>query len=252
MAYLGNSFNQQMFTPATDFFSGNGVTTTFTLTRPMQSAYGLEVIVNNVQQNPSNTYSINASNQLVFVVAPSAGLNNIYVNYNAPIAQINGIGQGTVQSSALAGPNAPAWDISGNLTINGALISSIAENVQTSNYTVALSDRGVVVAMNNSSAATITVPPDTSVAFPIGTVLYICRVGSGTVTLAAGAGVSLSKTGTFGSNEQITIRKRLANTWIIIDAPTNPSAIGGTFSQALGYKINSFTGAGASGTLTVG
>jgi len=250
MAYLGNSFNQQMFTPATDFFSGNGVTTTFTLTRPLQSIYGIEVVVNNVLQNPSNTYSINASNQLTFVAAPSAGTNNIYVNYNAPISQVNGIGQGTVQASALAGPNAPTWDTTGNLTINGALVSQIAENVRTSDYTLALSDRALVVAMNNSSAATVTVPPESSVFFPIGTILYICRVGAGAVTLAAGAGVSLSKTGTFGSNEQITIRKRASNTWIIVDSPTNPAAIGGTFSQASGYKINSFTA--GSGTLTVG
>lgn len=69
MGYIGNSYNQQVITPATDFFSGNGVTTTFTLTRPVQSVYGIEVVVNNVQQNPSSTYSINASNQLVLVAA---------------------------------------------------------------------------------------------------------------------------------------------------------------------------------------
>jgi hypothetical protein len=101
MAYLGNSFNQQSFTPATDFFSGNGVTTTFTLTRPVQSVYGIEVVVNNVQQNPSSAYTINASVQLVFVSAPSAGSNNIYVNYNAPIAQITSVGQGTITGQQL-------------------------------------------------------------------------------------------------------------------------------------------------------
>jgi hypothetical protein len=101
MAYLGNNFSQQGYAAATDFFSGNGVTTTFTLTRPLQSVYGIEVVVNNVRQNPSSTYTINASNQIVFVAAPSTGSNNIYVSYNAPIAQITSVGQGTIGQQQL-------------------------------------------------------------------------------------------------------------------------------------------------------
>jgi hypothetical protein len=251
MAYLGNNFSQQSYTPATDFFSGNGVTTTFTLTRPVQSVYGLEVIVNNVQQNPSNTYTLNAAGQLVFVAAPSAGTNNIYVNYNAPISQINSIGQGTVQSSALAGPNAPSWDTSGNLIVVGGVVAIRPENVQTTNYTLALTDNSDVVAMNNSSAATITVPPNSSVAFPIGTVIWIARVGAGTVTLAAGAGVTLTKTGNMSLYEEIYVRKRGTDTWIVVDAPTKPVGSGGSLSVTGGYNVYSFTNPGSSNfTLT--
>lgn len=101
MAYIGNSYLQQAAQPATDFFSGNGSTTTFTLTRPVQSVYAIEVVVNNVQQNPGSAYTLNTNNQLVLSGAPSTGTNNIYVNYNAVVAQQGTVGQGVVGNQQL-------------------------------------------------------------------------------------------------------------------------------------------------------
>ena len=126
MGYLGNSFTQQTFTPTTDFFSGNGATTTFTLTRPVQSVYGMEVVVNNVRQNPSNTYTINAAGQIVFIAAPSVGTNNIYVSYNSPIAQITGLGQGIVTTQQL-GSVSNINSVNSNLTLqtNGSTVLTL-------------------------------------------------------------------------------------------------------------------------------
>ena len=101
MSYLGNSLESQVMTPAVDTFSGNGSTTAFTLSRGVVSNYGVEAYVNNVAQDPNSAFSINASNQIVFTSAPSAGVNNIYVRYNSYIAQHVGIGQGTVGTSQL-------------------------------------------------------------------------------------------------------------------------------------------------------
>jgi hypothetical protein len=248
MSYIGSSYTQQITTPAVDYFNGNGVTTTFQLTRAVTSIFAIQVVVNNVLQNAREAYGITSSNQIVFSSAPSPGINNIYVVYDSQVGQTVTPSPGTVVPSSLSG-GGPTWDINGNLRIGGALVSSILENVQTTNYTLALSDQGFVVAMNNASAATVTVPPDSLVLFPVGAVLYICRVGAGTLTLAAGAGVSLSKIGTFAPSEQITIRKRAANTWIIIDSPSTPGATGGSITNAAGYRINSFTA--GSGTLTI-
>ena len=105
MAYIGNSYSQQITQAATDVFSGNGVTTTFTLTRPVQSAFTVEVVVDNVQQNPYTAFSINASNQIVFSGPPASGSNNIYVMYNGGVAQVGTLGNGVVGSQQLA-PNA--------------------------------------------------------------------------------------------------------------------------------------------------
>ena len=105
MSYLGNSYTQQIIQPASDVFSGNGVTTTFTLTRPVQSVFQIVAVVDNVRQNPYTAYSLNASNQIVFTGAPPSGSNNIYVTYNGAVAQVGTLGNGVVGSQQLA-PNA--------------------------------------------------------------------------------------------------------------------------------------------------
>ena len=54
-----------------------------------------------------------------------------------------------------------------------ALIPLVVANTQTANYTLVLGDAGKSVEMNNASARTITVPPNSSVAFPTGTVIEL-------------------------------------------------------------------------------
>ena len=87
---------------------------------------------------------------------------------------------------------------------------------------MALTDQDKVVACNNPAAITVTIPLNSSVAFPIGAVVSIFRLpGSSTVTLAAAGGVTVNKTGTFASGEEIMVRKRGTDTWVVIDAPRN-------------------------------
>ena len=100
MGYIGNSLSQQTTQPATQFFSGNGSTTSFTLNQTPQSTYTVEVVVNNVQQNPQTSYYIN-NNTLIFYSAPPSGSNNIYVNYNPVISQAGLPGYGTVGTPQL-------------------------------------------------------------------------------------------------------------------------------------------------------
>ena len=100
MGYIGNNLQQQVTQPATQFFSGNGSTTSFTLNQTPQSVYTVEVVVNNVQQNPQTSYYING-NTLIFYSAPPSGSNNIYVNYNPVITQVGQPGYGTVNTNQL-------------------------------------------------------------------------------------------------------------------------------------------------------
>lgn len=101
MGYIGNnSISNQIVQPATDFFSGNGVTTSFTLTRPLVSAYTIEAVVNNVQQNPATAYTV-TGNVITFTSAPSAGTNNVYINYNSVVGAQVAIGQGTISQQQL-------------------------------------------------------------------------------------------------------------------------------------------------------
>ena len=99
MSYIGNTATNQAFTPAIDYFSGNASTTAFTLSKPVASVAQVQVVVNNVAQNPSSAYTV-SSNTITFTSAPSAGTNNIYVYYTSPITQLIAPSQGTVTSSS--------------------------------------------------------------------------------------------------------------------------------------------------------
>jgi len=100
MAAIGNSPTQQAFTPAIDYFSGNGSTTAFTLSRPVASVAQVQVTIDNVAQNPSSAFTVSA-NTITFTSAPLSGTNNIYVYYTSPITQVIAPGQGTVGATAL-------------------------------------------------------------------------------------------------------------------------------------------------------
>lgn len=129
MSYIGNTPDQQAFSPAIDYFSGNGSTVAFTLSRPVVSVAQVQVVVNNVDQNPSTAFTV-SGNTLTFTGAPSSGTNNIYVYYTSPITQVIQPGQGTVGALQLVDSSvtpaklstgAPTWDTSSNVTIVGTV-----------------------------------------------------------------------------------------------------------------------------------
>jgi hypothetical protein len=91
-------------------------------------------------------------------------------------------------------------------------------NSQASSYTLALSDSTNMVEVNSASGVTITVPPNASVAFPVGSYIDIFQKGAGQVTIAEGSGVTIyatpgKKLRTQYSNA--TLIKRDTNTWIL-------------------------------------
>lgn len=128
----------------------------------------------------------------------------------------------------------------GSAVIDGTMNSLITENTYSGSTTLALADRDCVVTMTNSADATVTVPTD-SVAFPTGSIVHIVRTGAGKVTLAAAGGVTVSKTGTFAANEQITLRKRGSNSWQVIDSRTPLLATTNTPSVAAGFNVHTYT-----------
>ncbi len=115
MSYIGTPPTQQAFTPAVDFFNGNGSTTAFTLSRPVASVAQVQAVISNVPQKPGDAYTV-SGNTITFTSAPPSGTQNIYVYYTSPITQVIAPGQNTVFPIALStgGPN---WDTSGNLLV---------------------------------------------------------------------------------------------------------------------------------------
>jgi len=93
--YIGNTVQNQGFTPQVDFFSGNASTTAFTLSRPVASVYQMIVNVANVDQNPGSAYTV-SGNTITFSSAPPSGTNNIWVEYTSLITQVIAPSPGTV------------------------------------------------------------------------------------------------------------------------------------------------------------
>jgi hypothetical protein len=86
-------------------------------------------------------------------------------------------------------------------------------------YTLALADAGTVIELSNASAVTVTVPPNSSVAFPTGTLIGLLQYGAGQVTVAPGSGVTLRSPGAQLKSAQqystIWLRKRGTNEWVV-------------------------------------
>jgi hypothetical protein len=92
----------------------------------------------------------------------------------------------------------------------------LEENVQTANYTLALADVAKVVAVNSSSNLTLTVPLNSSVAFPLGTVVNVYRAGTGTVTIAGASGVTVRNAGAISDQfGEVSLRKRGTDEWVL-------------------------------------
>jgi len=65
-------------------------------------------------------------------------------------------------------------------------------NAQTgTTYTLALTDFDKMVTLTNAAAITVTVPPNSTTALPIGARVLFYQGGAGQVTFAPGAGVTL-------------------------------------------------------------
>ena len=91
-------------------------------------------------------------------------------------------------------------------------------NAQTASYTLVLADGGKAVEVTSASATNVTVPPNSSVAFPVGTVIEVTQVGAGKVNIVQGAGVTINNAGSLGTRAQwssLVLRKRATDTWLL-------------------------------------
>jgi hypothetical protein len=128
MPYIGNTVQNQGFAPAIDYFNGDGVTVTFTLSRPIASVAQVIVAVDNVIQNPSSAFGV-VGNSITFTSAPLSGTNNIWVEYTSLITTFQGISQDpTVIGDIRATGGYLAEGDFGNSFIDGAILDYVTGN----------------------------------------------------------------------------------------------------------------------------
>ena len=103
--------------------------------------------------------------------------------------------------------------IAATISISDAAISS-----KSNNYTLALADKRTVIEMNVGSANTLTVPPNSSVAFPVGAEITVYQYGGGKTQIIAGSGVTIRSTpGNYlrAQYSVATLIKRATDEWIL-------------------------------------
>jgi hypothetical protein len=94
----------------------------------------------------------------------------------------------------------------------------VARTITGTSDTLALTDAGQTVETTSASAVTETVPANSTVAFPIGTVIQLYQSGAGQVTVTAAGGVTLRVPGGAKTRVQystVTLRKRATDEWIV-------------------------------------
>lgn len=92
---------------------------------------------------------------------------------------------------------------------------------ETGNYTLEITDAQGYVRMNLAGANTLTVPPNSAVAFPVGTQVVARQVGAGQTTITAGSGVTIHEPGGFtlalrAQHSTVTLIKVAANEWDLL------------------------------------
>jgi hypothetical protein len=80
MSYIGSTPTTQVFASSAQSFDGDDLTVDFTLDREIATTRDLEVLVENVQQDPFTAYTV-SGNILTFTEAPPTGTGNIIVTY---------------------------------------------------------------------------------------------------------------------------------------------------------------------------
>jgi hypothetical protein len=134
--------------------------------------------------------------------------------------RVNNTGVGITGNFAVSG-NTVFTGVVSDANSNELGYKDLPQNAQSGAYTLVLTDRGKHLYLTGGAAA-VTVPPNASVAFNLGTAITLVNDGSGVRTITQGAGVTLKFAGTGVAGNRIlavggiaTLLKVGTDTWYV-------------------------------------
>lgn len=162
----------------------------------MATAYPGALDTSTQQPSPSSTTDLDASGYehdvvhtnhsgAIIALETKLGLTDSNAAANAVL-----VGTGTSTTAWTTSPT-----VTGTLTAGVAVGQAVDLDRKTADYTLVLTDAGKVIEINSGSSENVTIPPNSSVAFPIGTQIVVVRLGAGAVVITEGSGVTTRSDG---------------------------------------------------------
>ena len=200
MSYIGQRPDALgVSSTAYDHFSGDGVTSLFFLSRNVTANSDIQVVVNNVIQDPGVAYYVYNLNNLQFIGTPSIGANNISVVYRQFVQTGIAPGANTVTQGAIADSSISSTKLQSNLIFTGTTTATnvatsklYSSNITATNITSSLVTSTTVTVPGNITAGNLTVTGTTtlstfatSVAVPTINVQTINAGSGNTITIGA-------------------------------------------------------------------
>ena len=166
---------------------------------------------------------INASAAIALSkLATSTAGNIIVYNSSGVPTSVTETGDVTISDTgvtAIASGVIVNADVSATAAIDLGKLADVSTSAQTASYTLVLADKNKIVEMSVGSANNLTVPLNSSVAFPIGSQINILQTGTGQTTIVATGGVTINATPGLKMRAQwsyATLVKRAENTWVLV------------------------------------
>lgn len=159
------------------------------------------IIVADVQASDSGTTTSTVS---AVVVIDSTSVDVTLIGDTGPTGATGAKGdKGDTGATGATGPALPS-------TINAQTGTT---------YTLVLGDAADLITLSNSSAITLTVPPNSSVAFPVCSQVSLAQIGAGQVTVAGDTGVTVNATPGLKLRAQYsaaTLIKTGTDSWLLV------------------------------------
>lgn len=197
----------------------NDATVTLTVTTANPTNPRIDRVVMTVR----DAYYSGAFNDVIYQViagtpagsptAPATPANSISLATIAVGAGVTSITAGNITDTRV--------DVTTNLP---APQLNFSVNTQTgTTYTTVLADNGKLITQSNASAIVTTIPPNSSVDYPVGAQITFARYGAGSLTIQGGAGVTIVSTGATAATPALraqystcTAIQTSNNNWLVV------------------------------------
>lgn len=202
-----------------------GTVTSGEITATKNGDYARPLVLNNNAATSADFIQFNTAitgGDKFFRVDSLGNLQVIDSGYTQAILNLSNVGVLTASSFLGDGTTLTGVETAAHAAATYSPITRTFNTQTGTTYTLVLADSGKVVLTTSASPVTVTIPPNSSEAFPLLTQIDFLQYGTGKLTLAQGSGVTiqsnLSMKSIAGQYQAATLLKISTNNWVLFGA----------------------------------